>query len=201
MVVDLLTVMKIVESMPTIINGLVTLASQLKVGWGGSKKIRKQLEQDLKRAKQTLKEFSTLGRFVKDYSALLGLSTDNNNRIDYIIKSMIPYAKTSSDQKGAMHFLEREFDRVHQDFSKGLLIFFSVQRYIDRRDEGKISTFIDEIETALSQAEPYLEHIDFDSLEKLLKEVSGKLVLIAGICATKTTAITERLIAFELILK
>ena len=201
MSVELVAVMKTVEMMPTIINGLVTLASQLKVGLGGSKRVRDQINRDLNKAKEMLKEFSILGHSVKDYTAMLGLSTDNNNRVDYLIKSMIPYARTSSDQKGAKHLLEREYDRVHQNFSKRLFIFFSVKRYIDQRDEGKISAFIDAINNALNQAEPYIKHADYDSLEELLKEASSKLIAIAGICTTKIDTITERLIAYEFVLR
>lgn len=76
-----------------------------------------------------------------------------------------------------------------------------MKRYIDQKDEGKISTYIDTINNALNQAEPYIKHADYDTLEKSLKEASSKLIAIAGVCTTKIDIITEKLIAYEFVLR
>lgn len=196
MAVELKTIVEILTTIPNIINSLVGLSSELKIGVGGSKRAWNEMQAKLDELREKLKDFGTLGHFVRDYVMLLGISTDNNNRVDHIIKTMIPYAKKSPDKVGAKKMLQTEYERMCQDFSKGLKLFFNVTRYVDKGDVGTISTYISQINDALNQCNPYLEKNYYDQCEKLLKDSSSKLMNISGLCTTKIESITEQLISY-----
>lgn len=95
MAIELGTIVEIVTAIPNILNSIATLSSALKIGFGGSKSLWGQMRREIDELRGKLRKFGTLGHFIRDYVMLFGISTDNNNRVDHIIKSMIPYAKNS----------------------------------------------------------------------------------------------------------
>lgn len=202
---EIVTILEIISKIPSIIDEITRLASQLRLGYRGSGDINK-LRQELDDLMKKLKEHGTLGYSVKDYVGLLGISTDNNNSVDFILKSLIPRVKETEDQEAKELGVEKKLGdilkedyehHVYIKFTKGLNTFFTVERYIDKGDKEKIETLLRQIDNALSKGRAHMEHGDYEKLEYVLKDVWTKLTEISGLCTTRIDNITERLIAYK----
>lgn len=199
--VGTVAILEVISEIPAIVDGIATLASTLKGGRRESEDIEK-LRADSNKAKEKLKKFGIIGHCIRDYSKLSGLSTYNNNRVDFILKSVIPKVTMAGDQEAIMlerkNTLKEEYERVREVFSGELFKYFIVKRYIDGEDIGELKTLIGQIDNALVKGEGHIDHEEYKKLEDILKkEVSNKLSSISGLCTIKIDNITERLIAYE----
>lgn len=195
MVIEIAAVCEVISNIPHMIKSIDTIASQLKIGFWGSGDVNK-LKDDLKVARETLRKIGIIGLCIRDYNELSGIVAYNSRQVDNILKSTIPNMKKLSDSITGNIILEQEYDTFYNEF-KRLKIYFDTEHYIDERDKGTISTFIDQINSNLLRGETFIEKMNYDESEKILKGVSDNLTIISSVCTRRIEQVSLPLITYQ----
>jgi hypothetical protein len=93
--------------------------------------------------------------------------------------------------------LKSYYQELCDKFQKTLSVYFTSTRFIDETDKGKIEAHITDINNNLNRGIPFLDGEEYDELEGLLKDISGKCISIVSLCNPRIDAIANELIAYE----
>lgn len=196
---SIIAIAKLISEIPRIVESITLIVSQLQGRWREKEAIE-TLKRLTNQVGDKLKDFATLGHSIRDYSKLMGIATNINNRIDYILTSIIPEIKNAEkdkDKKTHLNFLNTVWKIDVQTSSNDLFEYFNMECYIDKIDEGVIKTLIEQSKKAFTLAEDAIKEEEFDKLEENLKDIYLILIKISGLCVTRLDKITEKCIAYE----